>query len=178
MPSLAELPVPRPRFVIGTDSWTIHATASYKHAESARAGRGFVACFCGETIGLAPYPPERILGNRHHYCPVCFQHLIAGSDHPPSPLNSYEPWLLELVALDAPSPTASTSEWSAIPCRQQRRGRAVLRLKPTAQGIAILAPAPAAASLLTVTEARQLRDALDGAIATTETEDAPCSFHS
>ncbi|SFT86245.1 hypothetical protein SAMN04487904_11137 [Actinopolyspora lacussalsi subsp. righensis] len=170
-----ERPAPHPRFVTGKDSWTIHATAPYKGEASAKAGRGKVACFCGETIELAPHPPERVVGNRHHYCPVCFQHLIAGSDRPPSPLNSYESWLLELASLEAPSPTASTSEWFIVPCRQQRHGRAELRLKPTAQGIAILAPAPAVASLLSLAEARQLRDALDGAIATRETEDESCS---
>ncbi|GAB3559719.1 hypothetical protein J2S53_004001 [Actinopolyspora lacussalsi] len=165
MPSLVELSVPPPRFVTGTDSGAIHATAFYKRTESARAGQGFVACFCGEVVELAPHPPERILGGWHHYCRVCLQYVIGGSEaHPPSPVNSYEPWLRELAQLDVSATVDGVSEWSVIPCRQQRHGRAVLRLKPTAQGIALLAPAPAAASLLTLAEARQLRGALDEAI--------------
>ncbi|SFT42903.1 hypothetical protein SAMN04487904_10227 [Actinopolyspora lacussalsi subsp. righensis] len=94
MPSLAELSVPPPRFVTGTDSGTIHATAPSTREASARAGRGFVACFCGQVIELAPHPPERILGGWHHYCRVCTEYLLAASDpYPPSPTNLYEPWL-------------------------------------------------------------------------------------
>ncbi|SFT47773.1 hypothetical protein SAMN04487904_102378 [Actinopolyspora lacussalsi subsp. righensis] len=165
MPALTDQPVPPPRFVTGTESGTIHATAPYKHAESARAGRGRVACFCGEVVELAPHPPERVLGGWHHYCRVCTEYLLAASDpSPPSPTNLYEPWLCELAQLDTSATVDGVSAWSVVPCRQQRHGRAVLRLKPTAAGIALLAPAPAAASLFTLAEARQLRDALDTAL--------------
>ncbi|WP_192827079.1 hypothetical protein [Actinopolyspora erythraea] len=161
----SERSVPPPRFVTGLGSGEIHATAPYQRQASARAGRGFVACLCGAVIELAPQPPDRILAGWHHYCRVCTQHLLAASDHhPPSPTNTYEPWLHELAHLDDSATVDDVSEWSVVPCRQQRHGRAQLRLKPTASGIAILAPARGAASLLSLTEARQLRDALDTAI--------------
>ncbi|GAB3559311.1 hypothetical protein GCM10027444_41960 [Actinopolyspora lacussalsi] len=164
MPSLAEYPAP-PRFVTGVGSGTIHATAPYKRAESARVGQGKVACFCGEAIELAPHPPERILGGWHHYCRVCLQYVIGGSEaHPPSPVHSYDPWLYELAQLDNSTTVDEASEWSVVPCRQQRHGRTVLQLKPTAQGVALLAPERGAVSLFTVAEARQLRDALDTAL--------------
>ncbi|KGI80327.1 hypothetical protein IL38_17875 [Actinopolyspora erythraea] len=167
----SEHPVPPPRFVTGTGSGEIHATAPYKHTDSARAGRGFVACFCGQAIELPPHPPDRILAGWHHYCRVCTQHLLAASDHhPPSPTNTYEPWLLELAHLDTDSPTTiPPSRWRDITCHQQRHGPTVLRLKPTASGIALLAPTPAAVTLLTAEQARHLRDELDSALLERET---------
>ncbi|MGJ7908753.1 hypothetical protein ACOQFL_19990 [Actinopolyspora sp. H202] len=125
-----------------------------------------MACFCGQAIELAPCPPERILGGWHHYCRVCFQYVIGGSEsHPPSPRNSYEPWLCELAHLDSDSPTEMPpSGWRDVPCHQQRYGQTVVRLKPTASGIALLAPVRGAVSLFTLAEARQLREALDAAL--------------
>ncbi len=41
----------------------------------------------------------------HHYCPECLCFLIAASDRPlASPLNTYEPWLCELAALEGDEP--------------------------------------------------------------------------
>ncbi|WP_175530027.1 hypothetical protein [Actinopolyspora lacussalsi] len=149
----------------GVGSGEIHATAFSKRADSARAGRGRVACFCGEVVELAPHPPERVLGGWHHYCRVCTEYLLAASDpYPPSLTNSYEPWLYELAQLDNSAAVDGVSEWSVVPCRQQRHGQTVVRIKPTAQGVALLAPARGAVSLFTVAEARQLRDALDAAL--------------
>ncbi|MGJ7908173.1 hypothetical protein ACOQFL_17040 [Actinopolyspora sp. H202] len=106
------------------------------------------------------------LGGWHHYCPVCFQYLIgSGEAHPPSPGNRYEPWLCELAQLDTDSPTEMPpSSWRDIPCHQQHHGRTVLRLKPSASGIALLTPVRGAVSLFTLAEARRLRDALDTAL--------------
>ncbi|WP_019852873.1 hypothetical protein [Actinopolyspora mortivallis] len=92
---------PRCRFVIGTDSWVIHATGVQRRIECARAGRGLLACFCGARIRLPERPPVRVVGGWHHYCSECLCFLIGASDRPlASPLNSYESWLWELVGLD------------------------------------------------------------------------------
>ncbi|WP_258175084.1 hypothetical protein [Actinopolyspora mortivallis] len=96
---------PRCRFVIGLDSWTIHATGVQRREACARAGHGFVACFCGARIRLPDRPPVRVVGGWHHYCPECLCFLIAANDRPlASPLNTYEPWLTELARLEVDEP--------------------------------------------------------------------------
>ncbi|WP_245556204.1 hypothetical protein [Actinopolyspora mortivallis] len=60
----------RCRFVVGTDSWVIHATGVQRRQACARAGRGLLACFCGVRIRLPQQPPQRIVRGWHDYRPV------------------------------------------------------------------------------------------------------------
>ncbi|WP_144311924.1 hypothetical protein [Actinopolyspora erythraea] len=91
--------VSKARFITGNNNpQTIHATGLIRYNESVEAGAGMVVTFCRETVELAARPPERIFGNYHSHCRLCFEKLIVMLlDMPQSPTQTYQRWLVDMA---------------------------------------------------------------------------------